>query len=74
MTGGPQSSPGLLTAEKAVSLPIPLAEGSIHAYITGRNRPAVDGSSILTPTFIDHQLARLPEYLDLRKAAKVGRS
>lgn len=26
-------------------------QGPIHAYITGRNRPAVDGSSILSPHF-----------------------
>ena len=74
--------PRMLTAEKAVSLPVPpplpsvsdlgyepvtlsiepgersaqkrlrqFVEGPIHAYITGRNRPAVDGSSILSPHF-----------------------
>lgn len=74
--------PRLLTAKKAVSLPVPpplpspadlgyapvalwiqpgeqhaqkrlrrFAQGPIHAYITGRNLPAVDGSSVLSPHF-----------------------
>jgi deoxyribodipyrimidine photo-lyase len=78
----PLAVPRLLTAEKAVSLPVPpqlpsavdlgydpvplwiepgersaqkrlhrFVEGPIHAYITGRNLPAVDGSSILSPHF-----------------------
>ncbi len=40
--------PGERSAQKRLRR---FVEGPIHAYITGRNRPAVDGSSILSPHF-----------------------
>jgi len=40
--------PGERSAQKRLRC---FVEGPIHAYITGRNLPAVDGSSILSPHF-----------------------